>query len=268
VDPAPAQSETPEPPSDVVDLAGSTADWLVTEALSADSGRVWLTETSAVKAVPIDRASELDAAAANASWLGDHVATAAPLLRSDAKDSAWLVSERLIGVPSHRPDLHGDVGSLAEVAGNALRELHALPIDLAPSSLERGWEALDAVAAANVASGLGEVDEPYQRYSGEKLLELWREGRPEVEDLVICHGNATLPNMIAQQGVFAGWVGLGGVRVADRHLDLAFAHESIHRSLGPEAVYVFYDTYGQDPELLRLDHYLLAKQLLAKQLSS
>lgn len=256
------------PPTDVVDLAGPVSSWVAVDATTAGSSQVWLTETHAVKSVPSGTASTLDAGATNAAWLGAHVATAAPLLRSDAEDSAWLVSDRLIGVPAHRPDLHGDVGSLAEVAGNALRELHALSIDLAPSAIEQGWDALDAIAAANVTAGLGEVDEPYQRYSGEKLLDLWRQGRPESEDLVICHGKAGLTNMIAQQGVFAGWVDLGGVRLADRHLDLALAHESIHRFLGPEAVYVFYDTYGQDPELLRLDHYLLAKQLLVKQLLS
>ena len=215
-----------------------------------------------MKAVPLVRGGDLETAAANATWLGEHVTTPTPVVHATAEGSAWLVSERLAGVPSHRPDLHGDVGSLAEVAGNALRELHALPLDLVPSSLERGWDALESLAAANVASGLGEVDEPYQRYAHDELLELWRQGRPERDDLVICHGNATLTNMMAQQGAFAGWVDLGSMRVADRHLDLALAHESIHRFLGPEAVYVFYDTYGQDPELLPLDHYLLAKQFL------
>lgn len=263
MDLAPAVPDIPQPPTDVVGLAGSVDGWVPVEATSPGPSQVWLTETHAVKSVPATQAADLDAAEANATWLGEHVSTAPALLRADSADHAWLVSDRLVGVPSHRPDLHGDVGSLAEVAGNALRELHALSIDLAPSTIESGWDALDAVVAANVAAGLGEVDEPYQRYSGEKLLELWRQGRPAAEELVICHGNATLPNMIAQQGMFAGWVDLGGVRLADRHLDLAMAHESIHRSLGPEAVYVFYDTYGQDPELLRLDHYLLAKQLFS-----
>lgn len=258
------------PPTDVIDLAGPPSAWTEVEANAeaSSSSQSWLTDTHAIKAVSLERSVELDMHATNADWLGQHVATAGTLLRSDGVDRAWMVSERLIGVPSHRPDLHGDVGSLAEVAGNALRELHALPIDAASDAVESGGDALDAVAAANVAAGLGGVDEPYQRYTGEQLLELWRQGRPKVEDLVICHGNAALPNMIAQQGVFAGWVDLGHVRVADRHLDLAFAHESIHRYLGPEAVYVFYDTYGQDPELLRLDHYLLARQFLAKQSTS
>lgn len=264
-DPLPAAA-TLDPPDDVVEHAGSPTSWVDVEptrpAAANPSDRTWLSDTAAVKAVAFERAAQLDAEAANSAWLGEHVATASPLVRSDGQDLAWLVTARIDGVPAHRPDLHGDVGSLAEVAGQALRKLHALPLDVAPDEIDRGWDALEAAAEAYVAGGGGEVDEPYQRYTSEQLLELWRQGRPAVEDLVICHGDPALPNMLARQGAFVGWVDLGGVRIADRHLDLAHAHASIHRNLGPEAVYVFYDTYGQDPDLLRLDHYLLAKQLL------
>lgn len=253
-------ADHPHPPSAVAELV--SGEWVAVEPTSPGPGAVWLTDEHAIKAMPLAQAAMLDREAANAEWLAPSVGVASPLLRSDDHGMAWLVSKRLDGVPAHRPDLHGDVGSLAEVAGNALRELHALPLDDAPASLERGWEALAATATEHVAGGLHEVDEPYQRYSNDQLLELWRQGRPEAEDLVICHGDPALPNMMAKLGVFAGWVDLGGVRVADRHLDLAHAHASIHRNLGPEAVYVFYDAYGQDPELLRLDHYLLARQLL------
>lgn len=251
-----------EPPNDVVELAGPVDRW---ERLDPTSDRVdvtWLTDDHAIKVVPIDRGDELDRAVANARWLGAHVSTSAVALRIDGDDGAWLVSERLPGVPAHRPDLHGDVGSLAEVAGVALRELHAVPVDAAPPTIERGWDALAALAEVTVAGGLAVIDEPYDRYTADRLLEMWRAGRPPTEDLVVCHGDPALPNLMANQGSFTGFVDLAGVRVADRHLDLAHAHVSVHRNLGPEAVYVFYDTYGLDPDLVSLDHYLLAKQLL------
>jgi aminoglycoside 3'-phosphotransferase-2 len=204
----------------------------------------------------------LDAQLDNSTWLARHVLTARPVLRVDEGDWAWLVSERLPGVPAHRPDLHGDVGSLAEVAGAALRALHALPLDAAPANVERGWDALAAVAEATVARGVGEVDEAYVRFTPDDLLSIWCAGRPSAEELVICHGDPALPNLMAHQGSFTGWLDLGAMRIADRHLDLAHAHASIHRNLGPEAVYVFYEAYGRDADLIRLDHYLLAKQLL------
>ena len=206
--------------------------------------------------------AKLVAEAANSRWLGQHVPTATPLLESADANHMWLVSERLPGFPAHRPDLHGDVGSLAELAGHSLRDIHAIPVDDAPASLERGWDAIAVTADATVASGIDEVDEPYQRYSTSELLELWRSARPDTEDLVVCHGDPALPNLMARHGELTGWVDLGGMRIADRHLDLAHAHLSVHQNLGPEAVYVFYDAYGRDANLLHLDHYLLAKQLL------
>lgn len=250
------------PPAEVLAAAGPVDGWEPLDPTSDRSHLTWLTPEHAIKAVPVGRSWVLDAEVVNSRWLADHVTTLTPVVRVDDDDHAWLVTERLAGVPAHRPDLHGDVGSLAEVAGTALRELHAVPIDAAPSSIERGWEALLRLAEDTVAAGIDVIDEPYDRYQPSQLLDMWRDGRPTTEDLVICHGDPALPNLMAHQGTFTGFVDLGSVRIADRHLDLAHAHASIHRNLGPEAVYVFYDTYGTDPDLVRLDHYLLAKQLL------
>lgn len=248
-------------PDDVIAVAGDPSGWVPVDA-SQPTSEVWLSERHAVKRVSAELAVELDRDATNRGWLGEHVSVAAAELHVVVAETAWLVTERLDGVPADRPDLHGDVGSLAEVAGTALRQLHDLSVDLAPQQLERGWDAVERVAALSVGGGIDEVDEPYQRYSPPELLDLFRAGRPADEDLVICHGDADLANMVAHQGAFVGWVDLGGVRLADRHFDLAHAHASVLRSLGPEAVYVFYDAYGRDPDLLRLDHYLLAKQLM------
>ncbi len=250
------------PPTSVTDIAGPVEHWQRTAPTNDRSDVVWLTDDHAIKAVAVERRHVLDAEYENSRWLAEHVPTARAVHRVDEGDWAWLVSERLPGVPAHRPDLHGDVGSLAEVAGAALRRLHAIPLDHAPSTIERGWEALSRLAEATAAHGLGELDEAYQRYEADELLSIWCAGRPPVEDLVICHGDPALPNLMAFRGDFTGFVDLSAVRIADRHLDLAHAHVSIHRNLGAEAVYVFYEAYGTDPDLLRLDHYLLAKQLL------
>lgn len=250
------------PPDDVLAVTGSVDRWELLDSTSERSDRTWLTGQHAIKAVPLERSGVLDTEVANSRWLGTHVTTPTPVVRVDGTDHAWLVTERLPGVPAHRPDLHGDVGSLAEVAGSALREFHAIPLDPAPPAVERGWAALLRLAEVTVEAGLDRLDEPYDRYSPTELLTMWRDGRPETEDLVVCHGDPSLPNMLAHQGRFVGWVDLAGVRIADRHLDLAHAHVSVHRNLGPEAVYIFYDTYGADPDLVRLDHYLLARQLL------
>jgi aminoglycoside phosphotransferase len=64
-----------------------------------------------------------------------------------------------------------------------------------------------------------------------------------------------------RNGEVAGIRGEFGL-VGDRHLDLAVIQHSIHRTLGAEAVFGFYEAYGSDPNIVALDHYVLTGLLL------
>ncbi len=119
--------------------------------------------------------------------------------------------------------------------------------------------------AAEIRAGIGALDptilpDPYRRYEAERLLEIWLEGRPGVEDLVLCHGRPDLDNLLVDPAP-VGWVGVGRLRLADRHADLAVVQYSLHRRFGPDSVFAFYEAYGTEPDLVRLDHYLLASFL-------
>lgn len=253
----------PAPPADVLDIAGPVDHWQLVETTSPGASQVWLTPDVAVKRVSSADEGVLRAEAANATALRPNLPTARPVVASVDEAFAWLVSERLSGSPAHRPDLHGDVGSLANAAGRTLASLHALPFP--DHDLPTGWAALRDDLERSVSAG--DVDdatlpEPYNRYSPTDLLAMWTESPPLSDDLVLCHGDPSLPNFLVEQGQLTGLVDLGGMRIADRHLDLAIAHRSVQRNLGPEAVYVFYEAYGADPDMLRLDHYLLGSLLL------
>jgi aminoglycoside phosphotransferase len=179
-----------------------------------------------------------------ANWLQDHV----PFAGSD-------------GYPADRPDLHGDLDGVAAALGTAMRRLHEIPIADAP--LESGWEHLEQRIADNAPSVVAaDLPEPYRRYTVARLLELWREGRPQVEDLVVCHGDARICNFLMTDGVVTGMEALGNLCIVDRHFDLAIIQRSLHFDLGPAAVFGFYQGYGVDPDLVRLDHFVLASLLL------
>lgn len=161
-------------------------------------------------------------------------------------------------VPADRPDLVGDVGGLAVAIAEFLGRLHRLPTEGFPFDV--GWDALAARVEA-AGRDAAELPEPYNRYETAKLRELWSKSRPDVEDLVVCHGQPELAGMRFHAGNLVGIGTVDRLCVADRHLDLAIAQQSLQRALGPESVFVFYDAYPFEPDLVRLDHYVLASLL-------
>ena len=108
------------------------------------------------------------------------------------------------------------------------------------------------------------LPEPYDRYEADRLVEIWSDGAlPESyeSNSVVLAGSLTIDRMFLTDGELTGLSGDFGL-VGDRHLDLAVVQHSIHRQLGAEAVFGLYEAYGSDPNIVVLDHYVLAGLLL------
>ncbi len=204
-------------------------------------------------------------------WIGALMAQLAersfPVGELLLETNRWAVSTRPSGHPADRPDLHADPDDLVVAVGAGLRQLHALSATDAPAAAERGsgWDAIaESCRTAVAAPGfhVAALPAPYDRYDGPTLLAMMLDGRPGAEEAVCCHGRPTLRRFMVDGGRFTGFQGLADVVVADRHLDLAVIHQSVHHELGPEAVFRFYQAYGADPDLVRLDHYVLVSHLL------
>ena len=161
--------------------------------------------------------------------------------------------------PADRPDLHGDLPALPGALGRGLAAVHgvrppadALPLDLA------------ALVDERLARGAIQVDrlpEPYRRYRAAQLVQLWHDRHRPPDPMVCLVGAATIDRFLMSGGRVAGFAAPFGM-IGDRHLDLAVLHHSIHYTLGPEAVFGFYEAYGSDPDLVQLDHHVLTSLLL------
>ena len=232
-------------PAIVVSLAGDQPGWLPFDDQS------WLAESAVVyRCASAEVATQTRTAIASApSWWPQVVGA----------EGDWIVTSRPAGEGSHQPERHGQIGGLAEIAGRTLRDLHDTAVgDRTGTS---GWEAIaDRVAKSDTEAET--LPEPFCRYGRDRLIELWSEGRPAAEDLVMCHGRPRLENLFVAATAFTGWVEPRYAVVADRHLDLAIAHRSIQDRLGNDAVFRFYEAYGSDPSLVALEHYLLADLLM------
>ncbi|MBX5189857.1 aminoglycoside 3'-phosphotransferase [Rhizobium sp. NZLR3b] len=146
-----------------------------------------------------------------------------------------------------------------ELLAAALTDLHRLPIASCP--FDHRLETRLPIAKARMEAGIvdeEDFDEAWLGRSAETLFAGLLLTRPDDENLVVSHGDACLPNFIASEAGFSGYIDCSRLGVADRYQDIALACRSIAFNFGEALVRPFLDRYGLtalDPA--RLDYYQL-----------
>jgi aminoglycoside phosphotransferase len=192
----------------------------------------------------------------------------------DDGETATLTMTALPGVPLSELPVSA-AGSAAKSLGGFLQGLHATSPDACP--FQRWLPTTAALARIRVDEGLvdaGERDAERDGRHPEDLHQLLISKRPRAErletaDLVLCHGDACLPNFLADPESLevTGMVDVGRLGLADRHLDLALAVRSmsdtgLNPAYGPAAAEAFLAAYGLPADPWRLDFYRLLDELL------
>ncbi len=189
--------------------------------------------------------AELADEAARLRWLaGQGIACPRAMAFETHAGRDWLLMSAvaghdLVSAPS------ADTGNTIDIMARALRALHALDVRSCP--FDHGLDKRIAMARARMEAG--EVDESdfdderQGRTAADAFAELLLL-RPATQDLVVTHGDACLPNVMAAEGTFSGFIDCGRLGVADRHQDLALACWSIRHNLGEAWVQPFLDSYG------------------------
>jgi kanamycin kinase/streptomycin 3"-kinase/aminoglycoside 3'-phosphotransferase-2 len=182
---------------------------------------------------------------------------------------ATLTMRTVPGVPmSDLPE--SAVPAAVEALGRFLQRLHAVNRESCP--FERWLAVTVPLARVRVDAGLvdeDDVDDDRRSRPAQDLLAELLDLRPraeelEVGDLVVCHGDACLPNFLVDPGSceVTGMIDVHRLGVADRHLDLALATRSIsdttlNPAYGPEVVEELFAAYGRNGDPWRLDFYRL-----------
>jgi kanamycin kinase/streptomycin 3"-kinase/aminoglycoside 3'-phosphotransferase-2 len=219
--------------------------------------------SGAARAEVVDERARLE-------WLASTGLPSARVLEwDDDGETATLTTSAVPGVPlSELPVSAAERAATA--LGRFLRELHATPRESCP--FER-WLAFTVPMAMLRVEGrlvdAGDVDAERAGRSPDDLLGELLEGRPraeglEVGDLVVCHGDACLPNFLAdpESLEITGMVDVGRLGVADRHLDLALATRSardttLNPAYGPRAAEAVLAAYGLAADPWRIGFYRL-----------
>lgn len=182
-------------------------------------------------AVDVDLVGEAE----RAQWLRG-AGVAVPEVAEVGSDAGgqWLVT-RSLGGRCAADVWPGDdrweraVDAVAELAGL----LHALPAAQCP--FDRSLAVTMPLAREAAAAGLvdlGNVDEQHRGWDAPRLLAALEASAPERErDLVVCHGDFTLSNVLLDPDTLdpVGLVDLGRVGRAERDLDLALMTRGLAR---------------------------------------
>ncbi|EJN27605.1 APH(3')-II family aminoglycoside O-phosphotransferase [Pseudomonas sp. GM80] len=147
---------------------------------------------------------------------------------------------------------------IVTLTAQALRELHAVAIDSCP--FDHCLDKKIPLAREHVRAGLideEDFDDARLGRSAEDVFQQLLAERPPHEELVVTHGDACLPNLLAEHGRFSGFVDCGRLGVADRYQDLALAAHSITDNLGEQWLPAFFEAYGVQPDQRRIAFYQL-----------
>lgn len=201
-------------------------------------------------------------------WLATTELPAAEVLDwEDDGETATLTTAGLPGVPLSELSASAAPGGVKSLAV-FLKRLHGIGRDGCP--FDRWLAVTAAQARVNVDEGrVDETDFDDERdgRSAQALLDELLELRPRAEeletgDLVVCHGDACLPNFLVDPETYevTGMVDVGRLGVADRHLDLALAARSVsdtslNPAYGPAAAEAMLAAYGLPADPWRLDFY-------------
>lgn len=153
-------------------------------------------------------------------------------------DGEWLVTRALPGHSAVSPHWVARPARAAHAVGRGLRALHeALPVADCPFD----WGVATRIENAR-QRGL--------------VVPVELETAPEIDELVVCHGDACCPNtLLDDDGHWSAHVDLTALGVADRWADLAVAAMSTEWNYGPGWEDAVLDGYGIAPDRARLDRY-------------
>ncbi|PDS74550.1 APH(3')-II family aminoglycoside O-phosphotransferase [Rhizobium phaseoli] len=146
-----------------------------------------------------------------------------------------------------------------ELLAAALSDLHDLPIASCP--FDHRLENRLPIAKVRMQAGIVDEEDFDAARLGKSAAALFIDLmrlRPGNENLVVTHGDACLPNFVASNGQFSGYIDCSRLGVADRHQDIALACRSIAYNFGEALIRPFLDRYGlADPDPAKLHYFQL-----------
>jgi aminoglycoside phosphotransferase len=182
-----------------------------------------------------DSGFSLAAEADRLRWLAAQGIPTPEVLDVDADDQfAWLVTTAVRGRTAADLWPEGERGLVIDALADIALALHALPIGACPFDRSLAVTVPEALhAAASDVVDLKDLDDERSGWTTEQLVDVLTQTRPTSADLVVCHGDFCLPNVLLDTATHevTGLIDVGRAGIADRHQDLALMTRSIRHEM-------------------------------------
>ncbi|GAA3372914.1 aminoglycoside 3'-phosphotransferase [Streptomyces sannanensis] len=146
-------------------------------------------------------------------------------------DMMWLVTTAVEGRPAADWPNPAERPAVIAAVADFTRALHALPAEGCPFNRSLAVSLRWARTAAFTGQiDLNDLDEHHSGWSAQQLLDKLEATEPPPEDeLVVCHGDLCLDNLLIDTATLAvsGVLDVGRLGLADRWVDLAIAVRDI-----------------------------------------
>jgi kanamycin kinase len=218
-----------------------------------------------VAAGPATRTPTLRDESERMVWAAPYLPVPVVVALEEFGSSTVLVTDALPGSDATSPEWRTDMPVLVRALGRGLRRFHeAVGEEWCPFrfDLMRVLPVVEQRVRTNDVRSEAFHDEHAHLGPAEALAEL-ESLAPVDEDLVVCHGDFCVPNVLLQAWSVSGFVDLGELGSADRWWDLAIGAWSIGWNFGPGFEPLFYEGYGIAPEPRRIRFFRLLYDLVS-----
>ena len=161
----------------------------------------------------------------------------------------WLLTERVPGEDLTHADVLKDPCRLAEFSGKLLRQLHDRSYGDCPVQ-DRLSEALQYAKESMEKGNFSCEFHLPEKFRPRSIEEAWDYVRKNAHILkadTLIHGDYCLPNVMAENWSFTGFIDLGNSGVSDRHFDIFWGAWTLQFNLKTDAYAdIFFDAYGRD----------------------
>ncbi|MDQ0642964.1 aminoglycoside 3'-phosphotransferase [Microbacterium murale] len=191
-----------------------------------------------IKYGPLDDEANMRDEAERMRWASRWIRVPEVIEQGQEATHEWLVTVALQGESAVAPRWIAEPAAAVRAVGEALRALHdRLPVDECPWT----WSVPARIANAEAR--------------GIRIPASLREA-PPIDKLVVCHGDACVPNTLLDAGGrWLAHVDFAVLGTADRWADIAVASMSTSWNYGSGWEDALIEAYGVEPDRERLAYY-------------